>query len=146
MSKPYGTYPFEIRVRVQRRPHMRDPNLEMVMHMGTTVLRQIFDEERVDPTITSVVMYFPERWMNIVEERSLWVRLEKYCPNLKKVDIMTQSVYILQCTRAENIQIVASQDEVDRKAAEGQLTQESAMGRLWYKNVHGFDFSKLTVL
>ncbi len=139
-------YPFTIKLLVQRRPHMRDDNLEMVMHMGTRVLRQIFDEMRVDPTVEHLAMYFPERWMNIVEERSLWDRLAKYCPNLKSVEIMTQSVYIIQCTRAENILIVASDDEITRKKAEGGLTQESTEGRLWYKNVHGFDFSKLTVM
>jgi hypothetical protein len=139
-------YPFTIKLLVQRRPHMRDDNLEMVMHMGTRVLRQIFDEMRVDPKLENVVMYFPERWMNIIEERSLWDRLAKYCPNLKSVEIMTQSVYIIQCTRAENVLIVCSEDEVARIAAEGGLTQESSEGRLWYKNVHGFDFSKLTVM
>lgn len=144
--KMTGQYTFEIKVLVQRRPHMRDENLEMVMHMGQNVLRQIFDEERVDANIKQLTMYFPERWMNIVEERSLWDRLQKYCPNLEKVEIMTQSVYIMQCTRAENILIVTSEDEIARKKAEGKLTQESVTGRLWYKNVHGFDFSKIQVL
>ena len=139
-------YPFTIKLLVQRRPHMRDDNLEMVMHMGTQVLRQIFDDMRVDETVKHLVLYFPERWMNIVEERSLWDRLVKYCPKLKSVEIMTQSVYLIQMTRAENILILASEDEIARKEAEGGLTQESTEGRLWYKNVHGFDFSKLTVM
>lgn len=139
-------YPFTIKLLVQRRPHMRDDNLEMVMHMGTRVLRQIFDEMRVDETVERLTMYFPERWMNIVEERSLWDRLAKYCPKLKSVEIMTQSVYLIQMTRAENVLIVSSEDEVARTKAEGRLTQESTEGRLWYKNVHGYDFTKLTVL
>lgn len=135
------SYPFSIKVLIQRRPHMRDDNLEYVFTMGTGVLRQIFDEERVDPTVKKVCFYFPERYMNIVEERSLYDRLQHFCPNLESVEIMTQSVYIIQCTPSKSCHIVASKDE-----QENGLTNESTTGRLWRENVHGFDFSKLTVL
>lgn len=138
-------YTFDITVAVQRRPHMRDENLEYLFHLGTSVLRQIFDEERVDPNVTQVKLFFPERWLNIVEERSLYDRLQKYCPNLKTLEIMTQSVYIIQCTRSECVFIVKSQDEVAREKNEGGLTQEAVSGQLWYNNVHGYDFSKLQV-
>lgn len=79
--------------------------------------------------------------MNIVEERSLYDRLHKYCPNLKSLVITTQSVYIIQTTKAENVQITASEEEVN-----GQLPQESATGRLWFPNRHGYDFGKLQVM
>lgn len=135
------SYPFEIKVYISRRPWMRDDNLEYMFMMGTNVLRQIFDEERVDPSVTKVVLYFPERYMNIVEERSLYNRLQHFCPNLKSVEIMTQSVYIIQCTAAGSCRIVSSNDE-----QENGITQESTTGRLWRDNVHGYDFSKLTVM
>lgn len=88
------TYKFNLKVLIQRRPHMRDDNLEYVFMIGISVLRQIFDEERVDPTLKKVVLYFPERYMNIVEERCLLDRLAHFCPNLESVEIMTQSVSI----------------------------------------------------
>lgn len=139
-------FPFELTVYVQRRPHMRDDNLEYQLHMGQGVLRQIFDEERVDPSITNVEFFYPERWMNIVEERSLYGRLKRFCPNLKSVNIVTQSVYIVQCTPSGMVRIAQSEDEQERAAAEGKLTQESETGRLWYSNVFVRDFSKLQVL
>lgn len=138
-------YPFDIKVYVQRRPHMRDENLEMMMHFGLGILKRIFDEERVDESISSATFYYPERWMNIVEERSLYDRLAKYCPNLKKVEIVTQSVYIIQCTASPSVLIISSEDEVERLKTES-LTQESDTGRLWYKNAMVRDFSKLQVL
>jgi hypothetical protein len=141
-----GRYPFKLEVFVQRRPHMRDENLEMMLHIGMGVLKQIFDDERVDGSIKEVVFYYPERWMNIVEERSLYDRLEKFCPNLNYVKIITQSVYIIQCTDAQSVKILSSEDEISRKGDNGGLTQESTEGRLWYKNAMVMDFSKLQVL
>ena len=138
-------YPFELMVLVQRRPHMRDENLEFQLHIGQHVLRQIFDEERVDPSVTEVTFFYPERWMNIVEERSLYQRLERFCPNLRSVNIVTQSVYIIQCTPASSVCITSSEDEQQELARTGRLTQESVTGRLWYKNAHVRDFSKLQV-
>ena len=137
-----NNYPFKLKVFVQRRPHMRDDSLEYQLHIGQGVLRQVFDEERIDPSVTKVEFFYPERWMNIVEERSLFDRLQKYCPSLKEVRIVTQSVYIIQCTPAGSVKIVCSEDETNRIAAEGGLTQESKEGRLWYANSFVLDFSK----
>ena len=109
-------FPFEITVYVQQRPHMRDENLEYEMYVGKSILQQVFDEERVDTSVVSATFIYPERWMNIVEERSLYDRLAKYCPNLKTVTIVTQSVYILQCTAGNSIKIVMSKDQQDRVA------------------------------
>ena len=134
-------YKFKLKVLIQRRPHMRDDNLEYVFMIGTSVLRQIFDDERIDPTVKKVVLYFPERYMNIVEERCLFDRLEHFCPNLESVEIMTQSVHIIQCTPKGSCLIVQSPDE-----QENGITESSTTGRLWRDNAHGYDFSKLTVV
>lgn len=140
------SYPFKIEVNVQRRPHLRDDNLEYQLHIGQGILRQIFDQERVDTSITEAQFYYPERWMNIIEERSMFDRLQKFCPNLKNVTIVTQSVYIIQSTPAGSVRIVCSGDEQKRIADEGGLTQESKEGRLWYANCFVRDFSKLQVM
>lgn len=126
---------------------MRDDNLEYQLHIGQRVLKQIFDEERIDPDVTEVEFFYPERWMNIVEERSLYQRLEHFCPNLKKVNIVTQSVYIIQCTPSANVKIVSSWDEQQQiEKSNRKLTQESTHGRLWYENVFVRDFSELQVM
>ena len=105
---------FKLTVYVQRRPHLRDEKLEYSLYLGYGVLKQIFDDEIVDPTVKNVTFFYPERWLNIVEERSLYQRLEHFCPNLETVTIVTQSVYIIQCTRKEDIQIISSEDEIEQ--------------------------------
>lgn len=134
-------YPFTINVIVQRRAYLRDPNLEMVSYLGVDVLRQIFDEMRIDPDIKIVQLFYPERWMNITEERCLYSRLEKYCPNLKHLNITTQSVHIMSSTTKGSLRIACSEDEIRRiEESGGKLIQESVDGRLWYENVP-FDLS-----
>lgn len=112
---------FDLTVYLFRRPFMRCEALEMEMYMGQSQLKTMFDDERVDESVTSLFLSFPERWMNIVEERSLYPRIEKYLPNCKEVTIKTQSVYILQSTRAEDIKIVADEEERTYTALTGIL-------------------------
>lgn len=126
----------KINLFVQQRPHMRDSNLEYYLHMGTVVLKQIFDEERVDTNIKTLELFYPERWLNIVEEQSLFRRLEKFCPNLESVTIITQSVNLICMCKKEDIRILSSEDQIKR--SEYGLTQASVTGRLWYKNVLNF--------
>lgn len=123
-----SNFPFELKVLIYRRPHMRDEGLEYELYSGLNVLRQLFDEERVDENLTEVSFSFPERWLNIVEERSLFQRLAHFCPNLKKVTIKTQSVYIIQCTPRDCCLIVKSEEE----QACQKLPQEATTGRLWF--------------
>lgn len=132
-------YPFEIKVYVQKRPWLRDPNLEYLYMLGFGVLQDIFDREVINTTET-LTLYFPERHLNLVEERSLYDRLKTYCPKLKKLEIMTSSVLILQCTSHKNILILESPDEIENGSP-----IESATGRLWRDNCHGYDFTKLQV-
>lgn len=127
---------FKLEVFVSRRPWMRDPNLEYMLHMGLRVLENLFDNEVVDEKTTQVQLWFPERWCNIVEERSILRRLELLYPNLEHVQIMTQSVYIIQCTKSESVFIF--QDVAP-------LTQEADKGRLWLPNHRVPDFSKIQV-
>lgn len=134
------SYPFKLTLLVQRRPHMRDSNLEYLFMLGFGVLRQCFDEEKVDNSIEHVTLYYPERYLNIVEERSLYSRLMKYCPNLIELTITTQSVYLIQCTSNKDIRILQSEDE-----RLNGITQESDTGRLWRDNCHGYNFNKLQV-
>ena len=135
-------YPFDLEVYITRRPHMRDESLEYELHMGKTILENLFDREVVDEKTTSIYLSYPERWCNIIEERSIYQRLVRLYPNLKKVKIKTQSVYIIQCTPSGCCLIVSGKEEQDSK-----LTQESDTGRLWFPNVGNIiDATKLNVL
>ena len=112
----------DLTVYVYVRPHMRDENLAYELHMGRDVLDAIFDEMKVMPEVTDLFLSFPENWTNVVEQRALYRRLGKYCPNLTKVTIKTQSVYIVQCTKHECIRIVGSADT---------CSDEMGGGRMW---------------
>lgn len=96
----------DLKVYVYRRPHMRDESLEYELHMGTNVLRSIFDKMEMLPNVKEVFLSFPENWLNIIEQRVLFQRLGHYCSNLEKVTIKTQSVYIIQCTPSGSCLIV----------------------------------------
>lgn len=107
MDKIFNTErEIDLKVYVYRRPHMRDENLEYELHMGTNVLRSIFDKMEMLPDVKEVFLPFPENWLNIIEQRVLFQRLGHYCPNLEKVTIKTQSVYIIQCTPAGSCLII----------------------------------------
>lgn len=114
----------DLMVYVYQRPHMRDERLEYELHMGMDVLVSIFDKMEQRPDVTEVFLSFPENWTNIIEQRVLYQRLGHYCPNLKKVVIKTQSVYIVQCTKSHCLGII----EVD-----GPLSTEECPinERLW---------------
>ena len=140
-------YPFEIVVQIHRRPHMRCDNLEMELYAGQGILRNLFDRMEVDKSTTIVQFSFPERWCNIVEERSIYDRLQKYYPNLKKVIIKTQSVYIIQSTPAGSCFIVCGPEESAYIEKHGKLPQESSEGSLCFP-VPGtlVDMTKLNVM
>ena len=101
----------DLKVYVYRRPHMRDESLEYELHMGTNILRSIFDKMEMLPDVKEVFLSFPENWLNIIEQRVLFQRLGHYCPNLKKVTIKTQSVYIIQCTPNDSCLIIQGDND-----------------------------------
>lgn len=135
-------FPFDLKVYVYRRPHMRDETLEMELYIGLGILRNLFDQEKVDTGTEHITLSFPERWCNIVEERSIYKRVERLYPNLKSLTIKTQSVYIIQCTPASCVGIVRGAEE----QLGGPLPQEAETGRLWYKVDTIMNAGGLTVL
>lgn len=109
----------DLTVYVFRRPNMRDESLEYELHMGRRILDNIFDGPFiVDETVKELFFSFPENWTNIIEQRCLFQRLFHYYPNLKKLTIKTQSVYIIQCTPAECCKIVQCPGEENGLSSE----------------------------
>lgn len=118
---------FDLQVYVYRRANMLDESLEYELYMGTHHLRRMFIDEKVDESTTELFFSFPERWLNIIQERSLYIRIQKFFPNVKKVVIKTQSVFIIQNTKSDCVQIVVTDEE------QGQsLYQECASGPTYY--------------
>lgn len=91
-------YSFKLEVLIYSRPNLRDDRLEMEMFLGTGVLRSIFDKMETLTDIKNITLSFPERFLNILEQRQLFDRLEKYCPNLEHAQIKTHSPFIIQST------------------------------------------------
>ena len=104
-------------VYVMRNAHMRCPYLEMHLHRGLHILRQIFDGDEVDTLVRHIYLVFPERWLNIKEERELQDRLARCYPNLRSLRIVTQSVYIIQCTDSANIKVFDNNPPIDELLA-----------------------------
>ena len=92
-------------VKAYTRPNLRGSLSEMIMYMGTTHLEQIFDIRKIDESVKSIHLEYPERWTNILEQRALPYRIPIIFPNIEKVVIVTHSVYILQCVHKEYIGI-----------------------------------------
>jgi len=130
-------YPFELSVYIYTRPNLRDDSLEMEMFMGRGVLESLYDRMEVRKDVKSLFLSFPEHWLNITEQRQLFERLAKYCPNLKEVDIKTHSVYIIQCTPNKCAYMM---DETIPEHTDGKHYHDGSMGG------NLFDMSKLNVV
>lgn len=115
----------ELMVYVFQRPHMRSSRLEMEMYVGKGVLDNMFEPNPVVCQDEKIILSYPERWLNIVEERSIFARIGLYYPNLKSLTIKTHSVYIVQCCPSEYMRIVTPQE------FDGGLPQESDEGLLY---------------
>lgn len=114
------------------------------MYIGMDFLRTLFDTMEVREDITDVKLSFPERWLNVVEQRSIYQRAQLYCPNLKSLVIKTHSVYIIQCTPNEHQceQHKGSEVLVVHEGDEAPM-QESDSGKLYYEsNVGGWISAK----
>jgi hypothetical protein len=51
--------PFKLNVYVYRRPHMRDETLEMELHIGLGILRNLFDREQIDTATEHITSLSP---------------------------------------------------------------------------------------
>lgn len=97
-------------VHVYRRPNLR--NDEMTLYLGYGFLIDLFDHPDKDMSnIETVVLQFPERWLNILEQRALYDAVVQRCPNMKSLHIATHSVYIIQCTPNKCCFIISSDDD-----------------------------------
>ncbi len=137
-SRIYGDNPtVELEVLIYRRPNLRDNMLEFEHYTGRKVLEGLFDEMRMMPEVEEVFFSFPETWLNVIEQRMLFSRLEHFCPNLKKVTIKTHSVYIIQCTPNGSAKIVTAADEINTPLP-GEQNEDGTPnlhGKLWTKMV-----------
>lgn len=98
-------------VKVTTRPNLRDGTHEMFLYSGKHFIDNIFDKKIVDEETTEVFMYYPETWANIPELQNLISFILYFYPNVKKIDITTHSVYVIQTAHSENIRIYDKHEE-----------------------------------
>ena len=90
-------------VMVYTRPNMR--NDEMSFYIGSKVYKDIFDDRKTSHETGNFALIYPERFLNVIEQRMLCSLFWYYYPMATKVSVLTHSVYIIQCTKKECIQI-----------------------------------------
>lgn len=125
---------FKLEILVYRRPNLRDYTVEMEMFIGRNVLDNLFDTMIVDTSITSCYFSFPETWLNVIEQRALFDRIEKYYPNVKSVKVKTHSVYIIQMGNKDEVFIVGADDEMTGKLGK---PNDGDTGKLYVPMVGG---------
>ncbi len=93
----------KLEVIVFRRPNMFLVNDNMYHLIGYGELKNLFTIENYRTTHTQLVLFYPERFLNIVEQRVLISRVTE--AGFKDVKIITSSVYIIQTVMSKNIKI-----------------------------------------
>ena len=95
-------------VVVERRPNLKDGN-QFFMCAGMKQYAEAFSGKKIFIDQKSFHLEYPERWLNIVEQRVLYQALRLTYPNCS-FTIRTHSVYIIQCTRNLSVGIKQTDD------------------------------------
>jgi len=100
-------------VKTITRPNLRDD--EMFVYVGQPFLRDLFDTDKDMSEYKSVVLQYPERWLNILEQRALLTAVQQYCPLLEKLEIRTHSAFIIQCSPTGTVFVCDKPDDYPEK-------------------------------
>lgn len=95
-------------VVVEKRPNLKDGN-QFFMCAGMKQYAEAFTGFKIFIDQKSFHLEYPERWLNIVEQRVLYQALRLTYPNCS-FTIRTHSVYIIQCTRNLSVGIKQTDD------------------------------------
>lgn len=92
-----------LRVYVFKRPNMFKVHDNYYNMIGYGELKHMYTIENYISGVSNLTLYYPERFLNIIEQRDLINRIEK--AGYDKARIVTSSVYIIQCVNSKNIRI-----------------------------------------
>ena len=107
---PLGLFPFPIRVILTYRRTPRHPSFEYTVDMGRGYIEKLFDtKEEIKGDLTFV---FPERWMNVSEQRRFPGLLRKQ-KGITSVEIITHSPILIGEFDAATVRIAYFDDDVD---------------------------------
>jgi hypothetical protein len=105
-------YPFKVRCGM---PYRRPPRHEMweyYLEMGRLDIDHVFLKEPI--TNSHLIFVFPERWMNVSEQRSFMYELTKHpdVDKIKQVDMITHSPLMLGCFTSHMIRVLKWDDDL----------------------------------
>ncbi len=96
-------------VHTVTRPNLRSG--EMFVYVGQRFLIDLFDTNDDMSHYQDVSLIYPERWLNIVEQRALFQVIQIRCPLLNKLFVKTHSAFILQCSPSGTVFIIDKPDD-----------------------------------
>jgi hypothetical protein len=88
--------PHRLFVSIYTRPNLKDGN-HFLMMAGIKQIEDAFNGEFIYLDQKQYYLEYPERWLNVIEQRMLYTFLHLTFPN-SCFHIKTHSVYIIQCT------------------------------------------------
>lgn len=98
----------DLTVKVSTSPNLRCDFENVLIAHTKELLRKMFDDFVIDPTTTSVILEYPERWSSLNEIRSLPPRIILCFPNLEEVVIKTHSSALVSSFHPEHIVVIDS--------------------------------------
>lgn len=105
----------KFQVLVYRRMNFFGDDYEYERDMGRRELENLFVKQQIDLDTTSIILVFPEQWLNHVQMHGLYPRLAHYYPNLKQLQIKTREPLILTNTPNKYAFMLPSEDEMTRE-------------------------------
>lgn len=115
-----------LEIKVFRRPNMFRVNYNFYHMLGVGELENLFTIENYECKQQALQLFYPERFLNIVEQKALIERIKK-AKNYTEVQITTSSPFILQCCSAKYIKIYKPEDEQLSENVFKLSTEESGM-------------------
>ena len=125
-AKRVAMYGYDIQCYLYLRPNKFDESFEYLIQFGKSVLQDLYLKETVDLTVKSVELWFPEAWLNVVQQRCLFNRLKKYCPNVETLVICTHSEHFITMLRKECILLIQGDETLAQECVTG-LTYDSSI-------------------
>jgi len=99
-----------LEIIVFRRPNMFYVNHNMFNQAGVGELEKLFTIENYECSPQALQLFYPERFLNVVEQRALLTRI-KNAKNYTKISITTSSPFIIQTAHKDVIKIYSPENE-----------------------------------
>jgi len=99
----------DVNVIVYKRPNMFLVNTNLYNMVGVGQLEKLFTIENYECEPQALELFYPERFLNIVEQRALISRIVE-AKNYTQCNITTQSPFIIQCS--SNVRVAQVEGEI----------------------------------